>query len=169
MENTKLEGSVRLCVTCRALPSLVSWSRPRAVRTGEKESVFADSSKPGKMSVNDFELVSVIGRGACGTVLLVQKKERPNAGKLYAMKVLKKDWVMNKDLVTQTMAERRILQEANHPYIVQLRYAFQNQDKLYMVMDYYSGGSLRQVLRRRGRFSIKRARFYLSEVKYLVS
>ncbi|KAF0701212.1 Aste57867_8286 [Aphanomyces stellatus] len=161
METTKLEGSVRLCLTCRALPSLVSWSRPRAVRLGEKESVFVDSGIPGKMSVNDFELVSVIGKGACGTVLLVQKKDNL---KLYAMKVLKKDWVMNKDLVTQTMAERRILQEANHPYIVQLRFAFQNKDKLYMVMDYYSGGSLRQVLRRRGRFSIKRARFYLAEI-----
>lgn len=62
------------------------------------------------------------------------------------------------------MAERRILQLANHPFIVQLRYAFQNQDKLYMVMDYYHGGSLRQVLRRRGRFSINRAKFYLAGV-----
>ncbi|KAG3091550.1 hypothetical protein PI125_g17390 [Phytophthora idaei] len=62
------------------------------------------------------------------------------------------------------MAERRILQEANHLYIVQLKYAFQNQDKLYMAIEYYSGGSLRQVLRRRGRFSIKRARFYLAEI-----
>lgn len=68
------------------------------------------------------------------------------------------------DLVNQTMAERRILQDANHPFIVQLRFAFQNQDKLYMVMDYYSGGSLRSVLRRRGRFSINRAKFYLAEV-----
>ncbi|EEY58504.1 ribosomal protein S6 kinase alpha-5, putative [Phytophthora infestans T30-4] len=97
-------------------------------------------------------------------ILLVQKKDGADAGHLYAMKVLKKEWVMNKDLVTQTMAERRILQEADHPYIVQLKYAFQNQDKLYMVMEYYSGGSLRQVLRRRGRFSIKRARFYLAEI-----
>lgn len=164
VENTRHEGQVRLCFTCRALPSLINWSRPRSVRTGEKESVFSGSAKPGKMSVNDFELVTVIGRGACGKVLLVQKKEGPDAGHLYAMKVLKKEWVMNKDLVTQTMAERRILQEANHPYIVQLKYAFQNQDKLYMVMEYYSGGSLRQVLRRRGRFSIKRARFYLAQI-----
>lgn len=164
VETTRHEGQVRLCLTCRALPSLIHWSRPRAVRTGEKESVFSGSAKPGKMSVNDFELVTVIGRGACGKVLLVLKKDGADAGHLYAMKVLKKEWVMNKDLVTQTMAERRILQEANHPYIVQLKYAFQNQDKLYMVMEYYSGGSLRQVLRRRGRFSIKRARFYLAEI-----
>jgi serine/threonine protein kinase len=164
VEQTRHEGQVRLCLTCRALPSLIHWSRPRSVRTGEKESVFSGSAKPGKLSVNDFELVTVIGRGACGKVLLVLKKEGTDAGRLYAMKVLKKDWVMDKDLVRQTMAERQILQEANHPYIVQLRYAFQNQDKLYMVMDYYSGGSLRQVLRRRGRFSIKRARFYLAQI-----
>ncbi|DAZ99607.1 TPA: hypothetical protein N0F65_001435 [Lagenidium giganteum] len=164
VESTRHEGQVRLCLTCFALPSLIHWSRPRAVRTGEKDSVFSGSAKPGKMSVNDFEMVTVIGRGACGKVLLVQKKDGPDAGRLYAMKVLKKDWVMDKDLVAQTMAERRILQEANHPYIVQLKYAFQNQDKLYMVMEYYSGGSLRQVLRRRGRFSIKRARFYLAQI-----
>ncbi|KAI9922103.1 hypothetical protein PsorP6_000520 [Peronosclerospora sorghi] len=169
VENTRHEGQVRLCLTCRALPSLIHWSRPRAVRTGEKESVFSGSAKPGKMSVNDFELVTVIGRGACGKVLLVLKKDGADAGHLYAMKVLKKEWVMNKDLVTQTMAERRILQEADHPYIVQLKYAFQNQDKLYMVMEYYSGGSLRQVLRRRGRFSIKRARFYLAEILLAIS
>ncbi|KAG4056934.1 hypothetical protein PC123_g8020 [Phytophthora cactorum] len=65
VENTRHEGQVRLCLTCRALPSLIHWSRPRAVRTGEKESVFSGSAKPGKMSVNDFELVTVIGRGAC--------------------------------------------------------------------------------------------------------
>ena len=65
----------------------------------------------------------------------------------------------------QTMAERRILQEASHPFIVQLRYAFQNHDKVYMVMDYYAGGSLRQALRKRGRFSIHRTRFYLAEVR----
>jgi tRNA A-37 threonylcarbamoyl transferase component Bud32 len=164
IENVQAEGAVRLCLTCKVLPSLVQWSRPRAVRTGEKESVFIDAARPGKMSVNDFEMISVIGRGACGKVVMVQKKDGLDAGKLYAMKVLKKDWVLNKDLVTQTMAERRILQEANHPYIVQLKYAFQNHDKLYMVMEYYSGGSLRQVLKRRGRFSIKRASFYLAQI-----
>lgn len=169
VDTTRLEGQVRLCLTCRALPSLIQWSRPRAVRTGEKASVFSGSAKPGKMSVADFELVTIIGRGACGKVLLVQKKEGADAGHLYAMKVLKKNWVMDKDLVTQTMAERRILQEANHPYIVQLKYAFQNHDKLYMVMDYYSGGSLRQVLRRRGRFSIRRAQFYLAQILLAIS
>lgn len=163
-EPTRQEGQVRLCLTCKSLPSLVHWSRPRAVRTGDKESVYSDSTLPGKMGVDDFELMHVIGRGACGKVLLVQKKQGPDAGALYAMKVLKKQWVLNKSLVTQTMAERRILQQANHPFIVQLRYAFQNQDKLYMVMDYYHGGSLRHVLRRRGRFSITRARFYLAEI-----
>ncbi|KAE9353276.1 hypothetical protein PR003_g3957 [Phytophthora rubi] len=156
-------GMEKACYLCKGVFNMRRWRR-HCLRTGEKESVFSGSAKPGKMSVNDFELVTVIGRGACGKVLLVLKKDGADAGHLYAMKVLKKEWVMNKDLVTQTMAERRILQEANHPYIVQLKYAFQNQDKLYMVMEYYSGGSLRQVLRRRGRFSIKRARFYLAEI-----
>ncbi|KAG3128217.1 hypothetical protein PI126_g21496 [Phytophthora idaei] len=107
LENTRHEGQVRLCLTCWALPSLINWSRPRAVRMGEKESVFSGSAKPGKISVNDFELVTVIGRGACGKVLLVLKKDGADAGHLYAMEVLKKEWVMNKDLVTQIWSRRR--------------------------------------------------------------
>lgn len=169
VESTQLEGQVRLCSVCRALPSLIQWSRPRAVRTGEKESVLGDCTKPGKLSVMDFELITIIGSGACGKVILVQKKAGHDAGRLFAMKVLKKNWVMDKDLVTQTMAERRILQEANHPYIVQLQYAFQNHDKLYMVMDYYSGGSLRHALRRRGRFSIRRTQIYLAQIFLAIS
>nr|CCA22746.1 ribosomal protein S6 kinase putative [Albugo laibachii Nc14] len=169
VEQMQLEGQVRLCLVCRALPSLIQWSRPRAVRTGEKSSVLGECTNPGKLSVTDFELITIIGSGACGKVILVQKKAGHDAGRLFAMKVLKKNWVMDKDLVTQTMAERRILQEANHPYIVQLQYAFQNRDKLYMVMDYYSGGSLRHALRRRGRFSIRRTQIYLGQIFLAIS
>merc|ERR1711920_253138 len=85
------------------------------------------------------------------------------------MKVIKKKWVLDKDLVQQTLAERRILKDAQHPFIVQLRYAFQNRDKLYLVMDYYAGGSLRAVMRRRKRFSISRSQFYLAEIFLAIS
>ena len=48
------------------------------------------------MGIDDFELLQIIGRGACGKVLVVQKKEHPDAGELFAMKILKKDWVLDK-------------------------------------------------------------------------
>lgn len=95
-ELTKQEGQVRLCIVCKSLPSLIHWSRPRAVRSGQKRSVFEASTVPGKLGIEDFELLQIIGKGACGKVLLVQKIENPCAKQLFAMKVLKKDWVLNK-------------------------------------------------------------------------
>ena len=62
-----------------------------------------------------------------------------------------------------TAAERRILAGADHAYIVNLRYAFQTSKKLYMIMDYYAGGSLFVHLRRHRRFSVDQARFYAAE------
>ena len=161
---TRAEGNVRLCTTCQTLPSLIHWSRPRQVRLGERPSVHSDSSRPGELGVDDFELLHILGKGACGKVLLVQKKDGYGAGNLYAMKIIRKKWVHEKNLIKQTMAERHILQMGEHPFIVSLQFAFQNKDKLYLVMDYYKGGSMRQVLRKKKQFSIARARYYLAEV-----
>ena len=50
--------------------------------------------------------------------------------------------------VENTKSEQHILKEINHPFIVRLRFAFQNEEKLYLVMDYYPGGSLFYHLRK---------------------
>ncbi|ETL92608.1 AGC/AKT protein kinase, variant [Phytophthora nicotianae] len=120
-----------------------------------------------KLSVEDFDLLKVIGKGAFGKVMLVRKKvpdgsSNPNA--IYAMKVLKKASVFAKNQVEHTKSERRILRDIDHPFVVRLRYAFQNEDKLYLVMDYYNGGSLFFHLRKSRKFSEKRARFYAAQL-----
>ncbi|KAI9913807.1 hypothetical protein PsorP6_005630 [Peronosclerospora sorghi] len=120
-----------------------------------------------KLSVEDFDLLKVIGKGAFGKVMLVRKKapeasSAPNA--IYAMKVLKKASVFAKNQVEHTKSERRILRDIDHPFVVRLRYAFQNEDKLYLVMDYYNGGSLFFHLRKSRKFSEKRARFYAAQL-----
>jgi serine/threonine protein kinase len=117
--------------------------------------------------VEDFDLLKVIGKGAFGKVMLVRKKVpdgscNPNA--IYAMKVLKKASVFAKNQVEHTKSERRILRDIDHPFVVRLRYAFQNEDKLYLVMDYYNGGSLFFHLRKSRKFSEKRARFYAAQL-----
>ena len=63
-----------------------------------------------------------------------------------------------------TKSERRILREVQHPFIVCLRYAFQSPDKLYLVTDYYNGGSLFYHLRKAKNFPVERARFYAAEL-----
>jgi serine/threonine protein kinase len=71
-------------------------------------------------------MLSVIGKGAYGKVLLVKKKEQgnPAGGELYAMKVLKKSEILRRNQVEHTMTERRILGTVRHPFIVKMDYAF---------------------------------------------
>lgn len=124
------------------------------------------SSKPEeeKLTVADFDLLKIVGKGAFGKVMLVRKKNSNDEGKVYAMKVLKKDVIAAKGQIEHTKSERDILFEVRHPYIVRLRYAFQSEDKLYLVTDYYNGGTLFYHLRKSRHFSEERARFYAAEL-----
>lgn len=97
-------------------------------------------------------------------VMLVRKKTGTDTGQVYAMKVLKKSMIAAKGQVEHTKAERSILCEIHHPYIVCLRYAFQSEEKLYLITDYYSGGSLFYHLRKSRGFSEARAKFYAAEL-----
>lgn len=112
----------------------------------------------------DFDLLQVVGQGGFGKVFLAKKRTPPHQGECYAMKVLKKQHVISSGLVNTTMAERQILTEIRHPFVVRLHYAFQDASKLYLVMDYLSGGSLAAHLRRRRKFPEEWARFYAAEV-----
>ena len=96
--------------------------------------------------------------------MLVKKLEGKNTGKIYAMKILKKAHIIKNDQVENTKAEQHILKEINHPFIVRLRYAFQNDDKLYLVMDYYQGGSLFYHLRKSKRFTEERTKLYMAQL-----
>ena len=71
--------------------------------------------------------------------MLVQKNDDQ---KIYALKVLKKKAMIKRNQVTHIKAERKIMELVDHPFIVKLRYAFHNPQKLYMVMDYCPGGEL---------------------------
>jgi len=84
--------------------------------------------------------------------------------KIYAMKVLRKEAIVARKQVAHTMAERNILKKITHPFIVTLHYAFQTDDKLYMILDYVNGGELFFHLKKEGKFSEARVRFYVAEI-----
>lgn len=94
-------------------------------------------------------LLSVIGTGSYGKVLLVKKKD---SGRLYAMKILKKQQIRKQKQIEHTMTERKILEKINNPFVVKLRYAFQNEKKLFFVLDYCPGGELFFYISSIGRF-----------------
>eukprot|EP00930_Biecheleria_cincta_P083759 TRINITY_DN73269_c0_g1_i1.p1 TRINITY_DN73269_c0_g1~~TRINITY_DN73269_c0_g1_i1.p1 ORF type:complete len:346 (-),score=54.02 TRINITY_DN73269_c0_g1_i1:22-1032(-) len=113
--------------------------------------------------LDDFERLKVLGKGSYGKVFLVCHKQEGRR-KLYAMKMLRKEHVMNRNQVEHTTTERRVLEHVSHPFIVHLHYAFQTPKKLYLVLGFCSGGELFFHLSRAGRFSEGRTRFYTCEL-----
>ena len=114
-----------------------------------------------KISLNDFELMTVIGRGSFGKVYLVKRAGTEN---YFALKKLRKDVVAQRNLFIKTQAERDILEKIDSPFIVKLSYAFQTPAKLYFVMDFLNGGELFYHLRKDQKFSERRACFYAAQL-----
>ncbi|XP_069704550.1 ribosomal protein S6 kinase beta-1 [Periplaneta americana] len=118
-----------------------------------------------KTGPQDFELRKVLGKGGYGKVFQVRKVTGQDAGTIFAMKVLRKaSIVRNQKDTAHTKAERNILEAVKHPFIVDLIYAFQTGGKLYLILEYLSGGELFMHLEREGIFLEDTACFYLSEI-----
>ncbi|VEN59683.1 unnamed protein product, partial [Callosobruchus maculatus] len=118
-----------------------------------------------KTGPQDFELRKVLGKGGYGKVFQVKKITGKDANTVFAMKVLRKaSIVRNQKDTAHTKAERNILEEVKHPFIVDLIYAFQTGGKLYLILEYLSGGELFMHLEREGIFLEDTACFYLSEI-----
>lgn len=116
-----------------------------------------------KMTAGDFESLRCLGKGTYGTVLLVKQGV---TGRLYAQKQLKKATLtVHKKLVEQTRTERSILESVNrHPFVVKLFYAFQDREKLYLILEYAQGGELFTHLAQERMFSEEVASFYMAEM-----
>jgi serine/threonine protein kinase len=113
------------------------------------------------VSLDDFELLAVLGRGGFGKVMQVKHK---TTGKVYAMKILKKMELRRRKQVERTQTERSILAAVKHPFIVCLHYAFQNPQKLYMVMDFVQGGDFFTLMRKFRRLPEDWVRLYIAEI-----
>lgn len=120
----------------------------------------------GSIGVNNFKLISTLGKGGFGKVLKVSKLNAlgEDTGNIFAMKILKKEFILKNKMKKTTMLEREILLNISHPFIVKLYYSFQSAHKLYMVMEYYGGGSLYYHLEREGRFEENMVRFFGAEM-----
>lgn len=89
---------------------------------------------------NHFMFHYVIGRGGFGKVWKVEKKKEK---KLYAMKEMHKGRIIQKRSVNSVMNEKKFLTQLNHPFLVNMHYAFQDRENLYLVIDIMPGGDLR--------------------------
>lgn len=114
-----------------------------------------------KISLDDFEVLRVVGRGTYGKVQLVRLKE---TGQLFAMKSMSKRVLAESDQVEQTITERSILLRTRNPFLVGAHFTFQTDAKLFMILDYVPGGELFGRLKDETTFSESRVRLYAAEI-----
>ncbi|XP_039100769.1 serine/threonine-protein kinase MRCK gamma isoform X2 [Hyaena hyaena] len=135
----------------RSVAQFLSWAGP-----------FVTKVKELRLQRDDFEILKVIGRGAFGEVAVVRQRD---SGQIFAMKMLHK-WEMLKRAETACFREERdVLVKGDSRWVTTLHYAFQDEEYLYLVMDYYAGGDLLTLLSRfEDRLPPELAQFYLAEM-----
>jgi len=112
-------------------------------------------------TINDFEILKPISRGAFGKVFLCHRKDHPE--KKLAIKVMKKSDMVQKNMVDQVIAERNALAITKSPFCVGLLYCLQTANSVFLVMEYMIGGDLKSLLGVYGYFLEQQAVFYLAE------
>eukprot|EP00056_Hartaetosiga_gracilis_P021935 m.27335 g.27335 ORF g.27335 m.27335 type:complete len:652 (-) comp9344_c0_seq1:132-2087(-) len=114
------------------------------------------------MSLDDFDILKVIGRGSFGKVVLAKNKK---TGDHVAIKSLKKEVVVEDDEVACTIVEREVLTVARDcPFLINIQASFQNDERLFFVMDLVSGGDLMFHIQRLHRFGYAATAFYSAEI-----
>jgi len=121
----------------------------------------------GKYSIEDFELYSLLGKGAFNEMILKVKKK--DSGQFYEMKILDKANVagagMKDFLINESLSHRRL----HHPFIVSLRFAFQSEKKLYFVVDFMSRGDMYDHLNECQAYSENVTLIYAAEILLAIS
>ncbi|XP_021768821.1 serine/threonine-protein kinase tricorner-like isoform X1 [Chenopodium quinoa] len=113
-----------------------------------------------KMGADDFELLTMIGKGAFGEVRICREKTTDH---VYAMKKLKKSEMLRRGQVEHVKAERNLLAEVDSNCIVKLYCSFQDEEYLYLIMEYLPGGDMMTLLMRKDTLTEDEARFYVAE------
>lgn len=116
-----------------------------------------------KVGLDDFQFLAVLGKGNFGKVMLAESRHTLN---LCAIKVLKKDFIVENEEAESVKSEKRVFLTANkemHPFLLNLHCCFQTENRIYFVMEFVSGGDLMWHIQK-SRFSGRRAKFYACEV-----
>ncbi|CAK70018.1 unnamed protein product (macronuclear) [Paramecium tetraurelia] len=133
---------------------LILKDKSQIIQDEEKENI----NEP-LVQKNMFNFQFVIGIGGFGKVWKVEYKK---TGQIYAMKEMSKALIIAKKSVNSVMNERNILSNLKHPFLVNIYYAFQDRENLFLVLDYMQGGDLRYHIGKMRRFSEDQTRFFMA-------
>jgi serine/threonine kinase 38 len=114
-----------------------------------------------KQSIQDYESLEIIGRGAFGEVHVCKEKK---TGNIVAIKKIKKSVIETKNQIIHIRNEQLLMSKIKSPWIVDLKASFQEGDYLYLVMDYLPGGDLMSLLIKKDILTEKEAKFYIAEI-----
>ena len=114
-----------------------------------------------KQSIRDYESLSIIGRGAFGEVHVCREKK---TGDIVAIKKIRKDVLVLKNQIIHTRNEQQFLSKVKSEWTVELKASFQEDDFLYLVMEFLPGGDLMNLLIKKDIFTEDEARFYTAEL-----
>jgi serum/glucocorticoid-regulated kinase 2 len=118
---------------------------------------FTEIIKPNQLDRSDFHCQYAIGRGGFGKVWVVEfRSDR----QMYAMKEMLKLRIVSKQSVSSVLNEQKLLSVLRHPFIVNMKFAFQDRENLFLVMDLMKGGDLRYHLNNRERFNEEESKFF---------
>lgn len=114
-----------------------------------------------EVCLEDFDIKKVIGKGSFGKVYLASKI---SDGKIYAMKSIRKDVIVDNDQIESAKMEKQILLHNKHPFLVKMSYIFQTEHKVFFVMNFVRGGELFTHLCDERRFTEEKTRFYALQI-----
>ena len=114
-----------------------------------------------KQTIHEYESIKIIGRGAFGEVHVCREIK---TGKIYAIKKLKKDVLIQKNQVIHIRSEQQIMSKIKSPWIVDLKASFQEDDYLYLVMEFCQGGDFMNLLIKKDILPENEAKFYIAEL-----
>ena len=127
---------------------------------------YDEPSIQARVSHKDFEVLKMVGEGGFGRVFQVR---HILTKRIYAMKTLRKKFLINTNNVSYTFVERNVLRKVRHPFICGLHFAFQTKGKVYLIMDFLNGGQIFYHLKRQTMFDETEVQFYASEITLALS